>query len=113
MASICNNERALFGVMSGQDRKILSLSEVEQHRAPGEAAAHAFEHQGVAALDGDSAHAASVLVPVDGLAGGTAGHSAWRLRRGVVGGAKGDAAIGQVAQVLLGPRGVAIHVLRQ
>jgi hypothetical protein len=25
-ASICNNEQALFGVMSGHDRKILSLS---------------------------------------------------------------------------------------
>ena len=26
MASICNNEQAFFGVMSGHDRKILSLS---------------------------------------------------------------------------------------
>ena len=26
MASICNNEQALFGVMSGHDRKTLSLS---------------------------------------------------------------------------------------
>ena len=31
MASICNNERALFGVMSGNDRKILSLSREMRH----------------------------------------------------------------------------------
>ena len=33
MASICNNEQVLFGVMSGHDRKILSLSVDQQAHA--------------------------------------------------------------------------------